>query len=87
MTPDIDFYVVSPHGAGMQSFLYCINLMGIPSTHWRWHFSQRKFTIKNYPLPKSEHIYHYGLTIDRKLEKKFPMEIKIKIFFGLCVIQ
>ncbi|GKG92767.1 hypothetical protein CE91St38_07750 [Desulfovibrionaceae bacterium] len=83
MTPDIDFYVVSPHGAGMQSFLYCINLMGIPSTHWRWHFSQRKFTIKNYPLPKSEHIYHYGLTIDRKLEKKISYGNKNQNIFWL----
>ncbi|MFV0421125.1 hypothetical protein [Oleidesulfovibrio sp.] len=29
-----EFYVASPHGAGLQSFLYYLRLMGIPSTYW-----------------------------------------------------
>lgn len=80
---DIDFYVVSPHGAGMQSFLYYINFLGIPSSHWRWHMNQRCIKKNNYPLKKSERRYYYGLTVDRKLDKRVSYGNKKQNIFWL----
>ena len=54
------FYIVSPHGVGMQSFLYYLWKMGIPSTIWGaplQSFLMYKRAFKN-----------VGLTIDQRYD-------------------
>ncbi len=41
-----DYYVVAPHGAGMQSLIYYLYLLNIPTTYW-WEQDQRFEELRN----------------------------------------
>jgi len=52
---DPDFFVVAPHGVGLASFIYYLNLIGLPTTC---------LTHNYYPKVLNEKIYAYGYTCD-----------------------
>lgn len=56
LMPPYDFCVVSPHGAGMQSFLYYLYKMGAPSTQWWEQRAHLQELRKQFPK--------CGITID-----------------------
>lgn len=71
---DPDFFVVSPHGAGLQSFLYYINLIGIPSSSWSIPTS--------FPILKGEPLA-IGMTCDKVLQNPFPCPTRERNIFWL----
>lgn len=64
----IDFFVVSPHGAGLQSFLYYLSALGMPTSDWTQTDVHGDIAraLKYIETQKRTH-QRVGMTIDKPL--------------------
>ena len=63
-----DFYLVGGHGVGLQSMIYYLAYLGLPTdAWWGWNESHDKKISHTYPLAKNTNLYARGVTCDHAL--------------------